>query len=264
MITTIIMVITALAVHEAAHVLAANYLGGKVSHVRPFLLGFSAKINGLEKLRAWERYVIYFAGAAANFIVAAWAFTVHHLSYVGVDWLNQLALYSLVLGIFNLIPALPLDGGRVFQQFLGNIIGVLRANRVILWFGRFFAIFLGVLGVVQIILYSYNITLLCAAIYIWHKNKKINPELQLEFFNAMEGKYIQDRARKMPIKQVSLPDSTSVSKALSRLTLDHYMVFDIKKEHIHENALLKYVFDNGLHGTLDDVLEPAANNGSAE
>lgn len=251
----ILLVLVALLVHEAAHILAAKYLGGYVEKIRPFMLGFSAKISGLEKLRAWERYVIYSAGAVANGVVAAWAFTVSHLSYVGVMWLEELAFYSIVLCIFNLIPALPLDGGRILKQFLSNRFGVLRANKIIVRLGQFFSIILITLGIVQMILFNYNLTLYLAGIYIWRKNKEIQPELILDFFRAMEGKTIQERARQMPVKTLYISLDMPVQKAIERLTLDHFVQFTAKKEciSISETALLVYIFENNLVGTLEEV-----------
>ena len=253
---TAVLVIAALAIHESAHILAANYLGARVDRVRPFFLGFAARISNLEQLHAWERYVIYGAGSLANGFIAAWAFTVSHLSYVGVGWLEQLALYNFVLSVFNLLPVLPLDGGRIIQQFLGNRIGVLRANRVMLRLGQVISIALIALGFLQMILYIYNITLLCAGVYIRRKNKDIKSELQMEFFRAMQGKTAQDRARQMPVKTLVVTGTMSVKNALERLTLDHYMEFCIKDESnriVTETALIVHVFTNNLHGVLGDI-----------
>jgi len=266
-VQTAMLVLAALIIHEGAHMLAANYLGAKVEAVRPFPMGFFAKINGLEKLHAWERYIIYGAGAIANGIVAAWAHAVSRLSYVGVAWLDALVFYSLALCIFNLLPILPLDGGRIAQQFLSNRIGINRANRIMQKTGKFAGIILILLGVVQIILYHYNVTLLCAGIYIIRKNKNMTAELQMEFYRALEGKTTQERARKMPIKIIRISSNAPIKKALDRLTLDHlveFWVFDGqsashrtgcigKASVINEAMLLTYVFENGIHGNLADI-----------
>ena len=255
---TAILVMVALIIHEGAHILTANYLGAKVEKVRFMPLGFFAKINGLEKLRAWERYVIYSAGALANGIAATWAYAVSRLSYVGVNWLDELAFYSLMLCIFNLLPILPLDGGRIAQQFLSNRIGINRANRIMQKVGKAAGVILIMLGMVQIVFYYYNITLLCAGVYIIRKNKNMTAELQLEFYRALEGKTTQERARQMPVKTICMPPSASIKKALDRLTLDHFAEFQYadKAPAISEAALLAYVFENGMHGTLEQVFLP--------
>ncbi|MCL1844654.1 MAG: site-2 protease family protein, partial [Defluviitaleaceae bacterium] len=248
---TIILLIASLAVHEYAHIFAVRFLGGKIESAGLFPLGFFAKARRLETLCAWERYVIFAAGPTANFAIAAWAFSVSHISYIGVGWLNSLAFYNVVLGIFNLTPALPLDGGRIALQFLGNRIGILRASRIIKRLGICIAWVFILIGVVQMLLFPFNITLFCAGIFLRNKNKNIAPELQAAFHAALTGK--ESRARTLPIKEVSLPAETEIKHALERLAGDYFIVFRVgtgeKKRPLREQTLLEYVFKNGMSGT---------------
>jgi len=254
--TAITFLIISLVVHELAHVLAVNYLGGKVEKVGIFPLGFAARFRKLESLRAWERYIIYGAGALANAILAAWTFSVSRLSYFGIAWLEELAFYNLVLCIFNLIPILPLDGGRILHQFLSNRIGILRASRIMVRFGLWFSILLIILGFLQVILYSYNITLLCAALYIRRQNKEIVPTLQMEFFQYLNAKTAREKRRLMPVRKIKIPQNSTLKYALEHLTIDHFTEFilDEKTHTLPESMLLNHVFNYGLHGRISDFL----------
>jgi len=243
---TAALVLCALFLHEYAHVFAVNYLGGRVEKVGVFPLGFAARFRGLEGLLAWERYVIYGAGSLANVLGAAWAFSVSRISYFGVPWLEDFAFYSIVLCVFNLLPILPLDGGRILHQFLSNRIGILRANRVMLKLGAIISILLIVIGIVQVVLFNYNITLLCAGVYIKRQNKTMLPTLQMEFFRFLEAKKKPARARLMPIKIVKLSHETTVKQALNYLTIDHFTEFEWNFENkeecfLTEEALLESV-----------------------
>jgi CBS domain-containing protein len=60
--------------------------------------------------------------------------------------LFQLAYLNLVLGVFNLIPAFPMDGGRVLRGALAGRLGLLRATRVAAAAGKAFAILFAILG----------------------------------------------------------------------------------------------------------------------
>ena len=249
-----VFAITALVLHELAHIFAVNYLGGKVERVRPFPLGLMARFRGLERLCAWERYVIYGAGSFANAVVAAWAFSVSYLSYFGVLWLERLAFFNLVLCIFNLLPVLPLDGGRILRQFLANRIGVLRANRVLLRLGAAVSLCLMILGMVQVILYNYNVTLLCAAIYIRRQNRDMKPTLQMEFFQVLAAKRERTRARLVPVKKVEISESASVKYAMERLTMDYFTEFCFYEGGaLHEIALIEHVLEDGVRGRVGDV-----------
>jgi len=254
-LTALVWVIIALVVHESSHVLAANYLGAKVEKVGMFPLGLRARFRGLEKLSAWERYMIYGAGSIANAMVTLWTFTVSRLSYFGIPWLEELAFFNLVLCVFNLLPILPLDGGRIVHQILSNRFGMLRANRFMIKFGLCFSYIVMGLGFLQVILYNYNVTLLCAGLYIKQQNKDAKSSLQLDFFPFLLAKTSPARGRLMPRRRVQISRNTTLKAALARLTMDHFTDFEIEKERdlLTEATLLEYVFSCGMHGTVGDA-----------
>ena len=253
-VLTIIFVIFSLFIHEWAHVFAINFMGAKVEKVGFFPLGMVAKARKLETLHSWERYVIFIAGPFANLAIALWAFLISHISYVGVSWLDNLAFYNAVLGIFNLMPVLPLDGGRIMHQFLSNKVGFLRTNRFMIRLGIFISYFFILLGIVQAVLFPFNISLLLAGVYIRKKNKSITTELEIAFHIALEGKNSPLRARTLMIKKIYISPETDIKKALERLTGDYFIHFYIDDECvIREQALIRYIFKNGLNGKISDI-----------
>jgi len=257
LLLTAVFVIASLAVHEWAHVFAVRFMGGKVEGVGFFPLGMVARAKRLERLHGWERYVIYAAGPVANFAVAFWAGLTSHISYVGVSWLDSLAFYNLVLGVFNLTPVLPLDGGRILAQFLGNRVGILRANRFIKRLGCAVGWAFIALGMVQVILFPFNITLLCAGIFIRQKNKNISTELQAAFHRALDGKNAPERARTLPIKNLYIPAQTPIKDAFERLAADYFIDFyiDEKKRPLREQTLINHIFKHGITGTVGETFK---------
>jgi len=255
-IVSLILVITSLFLHEWAHVFAIKYFGGRVKNVKPFPLGFMAQVSGLEHFAAWERYVAYGAGVLINALIATWTLTASRLSYVGIGWMEQLAFYNIMLCIFNLIPVLPLDGGRILQQFIANRLGVLRANRIMVIMGKIVSTIFIILGIVQITLFNYNITLLCAGLFIRYKNKELAPHLQTAFYRAIEAKYTPQRERLMPHKTIIIPSTATLKYALERIPLDYITEFlpdGDKTKAFSEKALLAHIFTNGLGGTINDI-----------
>lgn len=250
------MVICALALHEAAHVFAVNYLGGKVEKIGVFPLGLRARFTGLEKLCPWERYVVYSAGSLANLVAAGWMFSVSQLSYFGVPWLNGFAFYNMVLCIFNLTPVLPLDGGRIAHQFLSNRMGMRPANRVMVRLGQALGMGLAGLGVLQVMLYNYNVTLLGAGAYIMWKNRTMAPFLEMDFFKILAAKQALDKGRPMLVKQVHMPAQTPITDAMDYLMMDYMTVFFINEKgcEIPEKMLVAHVFANGRQGTMIDLI----------
>ena len=125
--------------------------------------------------RPWEEFCIAVAGPAVNVVIAILLFLVLHLAKVGytleatvqsarIDGIeaNILSGYGfgvcLMLGallsniflvLFNMIPAFPMDGGRVFRALLASVMDRLRATEVAAMVGMVVAAMLGLLGLLQ-------------------------------------------------------------------------------------------------------------------
>ncbi|MCL2187264.1 MAG: hypothetical protein FWC16_04100 [Defluviitaleaceae bacterium] len=251
------MVLCSLLLHEWGHAFAATWFGAKVTHVRLSVFGFVARVGRMDNILPRYRAFIYFAGPLVNILIAVWAFTVHHLSYIGVFWLRDLAFYNAVLAAFNLLPLLPLDGGRLTQHFLGNAVGVLRANRFLLRFGRGAAIFIAVLGFFQILLFSYNITLLCAGIYLWRKNVTLQTELRMEAFLTLQKKSAVLRGTRgksrYKIKPLRVPAEMPLARAIERCGWSYMREFYVEGIIIREEEVLAQLFAPAPVATMGEL-----------
>jgi stage IV sporulation protein FB len=236
----LLVLAVSLTLHELAHILAVKHFGGKVNGVRLTALGEIAVVHGLETFAPWQRYIVYIAGPGVNFFLAG-------LTYIfgWPDWV----LYNLILGLFNLLPVFPLDGGRIMQMFLGNRIGVLRANRVMVRLGRAVGLLLLVPGCVQVLLFPYNISLICAGMYIKRKNDKILLTLTMEFFRFMSKK----KTGLLPVKFLHVWDGASLQRMVERLGWDSVTYFRINGGDVHEQVVMDHVYTHGLTGMMGDI-----------
>jgi Zn-dependent protease len=122
--------------HELGHALAARRYGIGTAHITLYPFGGVAAIESMPEDPDQE-IVIALAGPAVNFALAAlagwvWLGTDHYLAQAYV-------LTNLVMGVFNLIPAFPMDGGRVLRAVLAKSMGFLPASRLAVKIGRVFA-----------------------------------------------------------------------------------------------------------------------------
>jgi Zn-dependent protease len=153
-------------VHELAHSLYALRKGGEVSDITLMMIGGVSRITRMpaghrqEALMALAGPVtslglgVLFLGVYAALARAPYA----NLRF-GFFYLGQL---NIVLGFFNLLPAFPMDGGRILRAGLTGRLGRPRATRVAGGVGKVFAVLFGLLG-----LLSANLLLLFIAFFVY-------------------------------------------------------------------------------------------------
>lgn len=128
--------------HEASHAIAAKRLGYPVTSITLHFLGGMTSIEG-EAKRPREEFVIAVVGPLTSIAVGLAALA---LLPVTPDGLLQLAVEglagaNLLVGVLNLVPGLPLDGGRVLKAGVWGVTGsVVRGTVVAGWGGRVAAV----------------------------------------------------------------------------------------------------------------------------
>jgi Zn-dependent protease len=124
--------------HEAAHAGMARHYGYPVSSITLHFLGGFTEIEG-EARRPREEFWIAVVGPLTSLAVGAVALAVHLLGPTGLPLMaiEGLAGANLLVGVLNLIPGLPLDGGRVLKAGVWGVThDVHRGTLVAGWSGR--------------------------------------------------------------------------------------------------------------------------------
>jgi Zn-dependent protease/CBS domain-containing protein len=128
--------------HEASHAISARHYGLPVNSISIHFLGGATEIGG-EARSPRAEFVIAVVGPLTSLVVGAASFG---LWYVLPDGLLRVAVQglawaNLVVGALNLVPGLPLDGGRVLRAVVWKVGGdPLRATVVAAWGGRVVAL----------------------------------------------------------------------------------------------------------------------------
>lgn len=108
--------------HEASHAFAARHYGYPVSAITLHFLGGATSIDG-EAKKPHEELVIAVVGPVTSLLVGGAALWAHALHPHGL-WLlvaDGLAWANLLVGALNLVPGLPLDGGRVLKALVWGV-----------------------------------------------------------------------------------------------------------------------------------------------
>lgn len=182
-LASLVLLFASIVAHELAHAMAARRYGIDTTEILLLPLGGVAKIAG-EPATGKQEVVIALAGPAMSLGLAA-------LTGVGAvlaapfpllhGVLFALASANLMLGLFNLLPAFPMDGGRVLRGALRGRSGMLDATRTSAKVARWLAVPMALTGV---LLGNFSLVLLAG--FVWFAARS---EERMVEENAAYGRY---------------------------------------------------------------------------
>jgi len=151
----IVLLFLCVLLHEFGHIFTARAFGVRTPDVILLPIGGVSRLERIPE-RPNEEFLIAIAGPAVNIVIAFLLVFVGgadlstaHLSALAngnVSMIDRLAVVNLFLALFNLIPAFPMDGGRVLRALLASRLGYVRATEVAAMIGQWVAFVLGFLG----------------------------------------------------------------------------------------------------------------------
>ena len=114
--------------HETAHIIAARTLG--IDNIKMHFIPMGTYIESkmFDETKPKEDIIISLAGPLVNLIMAALLYEIY--KYFPVNIIKVSFDTNIVFGIFNLMPAFPLDGARILRAILSRKIMYKRANKI--------------------------------------------------------------------------------------------------------------------------------------
>jgi Zn-dependent protease/CBS domain-containing protein len=156
--------------HEFGHIFTARAFGVATPYVTLLPIGGVAQLERIPE-EPGQEFLIAIAGPLVNVVitillVAIGGATLQSNAAAGLDnahfsLVDRLAAVNLFLALFNMIPAFPMDGGRVLRALLASRMGYVRATEVAAAIGQFVAFALGFIGLM------YNPILIFIAIFVY-------------------------------------------------------------------------------------------------
>lgn len=157
--------------HELAHSVVARRFKIKVRKIVLYPIGGVSEIEEIPENPTIE-WRMAIAGPLTSFVIGAALFGLSIITPIEVsqsqtgsitgNFILDLAIMNVALGAFNLIPAFPMDGGRVFRAFLAERMKYSDATKNAAFIGRIFGIVMAMAGIL-----FFNILLIIVGIFIY-------------------------------------------------------------------------------------------------
>jgi len=148
-----LLVFTCVIAHEFGHIFTARAFGVQTPDVTLLAIGGVARLERIPEDPGQE-FLIAVAGPLVNVVIAVGLIVIAG-AHVGsgtaldngnVSLVDRLAAVNLFLVLFNMIPAFPMDGGRILRALLGARLGFVRATEIAALIGQVVAFALGFIG----------------------------------------------------------------------------------------------------------------------
>ncbi len=245
--------------HELGHALMARRFGIRTRDITLLPIGGLARLERMPDDPKQELWVAL-AGPAVNVLIAAalsvWLVAadilvpLQRLAAPGSPLLQRLLLINIFLVVFNLIPAFPMDGGRVLRAMLATQMEYTRATQIAAVIGQGFAFLFGFIGLLS----GYPL-LLFIALFVWIGAAQESSMVQMK--TALSGIPV---GRAMVTEfEVLAPDSplaAAVELTLRTAQKDYPVIEDGRLVGIlTQSRLLAALSDPGPAARVADVME---------
>ena len=215
----------ALLIHELAHLLAGYWLGEKAESVEftPFggVIRYPFGVSAMKGLRG---LAVAGAGPLANYAML-WLLSMPWAKRLPQPFLQQTLFMHAGMLFLNLLPVLPLDGGRALKAVLTRQLGYIAAISVMRRLSRIVTIILFVCGALLLLVTGLNISLLMGAAFLtlyMTEEKKENDYVIMQELLYTKNK-LKNRGL-MRTQCLTATDALAARSLLKRLCYDAYHI----------------------------------------
>ncbi len=251
--------------HELAHVVVARLNRIPIERLELYPFGGALRIADLELAEPMAEATTALAGPLQNFLLLGLGQLLAGAGIADEPRLEFFLHVNLVMGLFNLLPILPLDGGRVARLILGNRWGYEEAARRLLRWGCVAAVVAAAGGALALALGSSPLSLWTVAVFLWISARRERPPAHLTFFRLLDLKVRRLRERGvLGTEGLIALEGTTVGEVVRCLVPRRYhrvLVADEGLEvlgEITERELTEEVFRGGTGATMGEVLRRRA------
>lgn len=235
--------------HEFGHVAAASWMDAEISRVEVWPFGAMAKLERTWQLSPPAETFVAFMGPFNSGLLLVLVSSIERgfLETRGMalgdsyPMLHLLARVNLGLLLINLIPCLPLDGGRVLRSQLALKVGYVEATKKVAALGTYIGAALGVVGLAglfaghglcgpgspvwcNMFANVWQYCLLLGFLVIWGAREEQNSAVSTNFVDMFTRTDRLRQKRAIPVEEILVPGDTKISEVVQKLRPSRYNV----------------------------------------
>lgn len=244
--------------HELAHVYCAHRLGVSVSRITVYPFGVAAQLSG-EYIKSSEKeFIIAFSGPFFNMILF-WLCVIlsDHLSYSTLQFCLDI---NIAMAFVNLIPALPLDGGRMLKSILTSQMGFIRAYNFMLRLSRILIYAMATFAIYIFISSGFNFSLVLISAFLLQNLSREQRTISHITLNEILNNSQKLKSRNMyKAKVICVTEETSASVILRHLSYDYFCVVHVADKNcviaktLSETQILGALIQKGIRIRFKDI-----------
>lgn len=182
-------------IHELGHVAAARGFGWRVREVQLLPFGGVASVEESSNVPAREELIVALAGPLQNAWMAAFAALMRQSGWGDLEWWDYFVQANLMIGLFNLIPVLPLDGGKLMQALFSYGMTYHRAMLSSVWISLFVSLMVVLGSLVQLRQSGIQLNLLVIGLFLFYSNWYGYKHLPFQFLRFLMSREKRAEAR---------------------------------------------------------------------
>lgn len=247
--------------HESCHVAAAYGFKLKVNEIEIFPFGGVARIDNLDSAGPLREVIISIAGPLLNISSAALLFFLHEKQIcISPDDYKFIMNLNITLAAFNLMPGLPLDGGRIFRAILTYYTGYRKATRTAVMMSKIISVMIFIYGIIAALYSKINWTLIAMPFFLYISAKREEEFLMYTVIKDVMNKNQHIKNEKViDAVEICAYENTRVSELLKYFDLNKYhiiIVIDVNmkvKCILTESEVVNSFSSSSTETTLGDI-----------
>jgi Zn-dependent protease len=181
-VALVLLVFASVVLHELGHAVAARRVGVIVSGIDLGFFGGAAKMQSMPK-NARDEVFIAAAGPAVSIGLGLLGLALGSVTHVWL--LSWLGWANFIIAAFNLIPALPMDGGRILRALLTRKMDYVKATDTAVAIARVIAVVFAIIGIMG----TYQLLLLAPLLWVMGTREKMIARMTQDNYLYSPGGY---------------------------------------------------------------------------